>query len=566
MKKIICFIFIVSLISCKYDLKRDENLVKIYQDDQGFLYKIGDNPLWAAKNFDVRNWSIEKTIPKKDQIFWARKVIKLVKPTDSLELVGININTYGDYQIFWDGILIGQNGNPGNELAQKKTGKTSENFLIPSSLLDSGSHTLALRMSQLYEKGALRGTYTHIKNYKKLTTNHLKNTIYINLLAGAFLLATIYCFFLYISDRKNYTMLLFSISSFLFFLLIIIEYLKFYVPIHYSNFTLRLEIIGYLTLFISFLVPYYFAIQFSFPYRKWFFIFYSIILFWIYNFYSISYDYTALFLSQMMWLSSTIIISFAIYKKQKAAIIVLIGLLLSFTVYKISIYDVSLFVSFGIISLCMFYILSVKLKEQRLAYENSLVQSTRLKLALLKKSIQPHFLMNTLTSLIDWVEEAPEKGVQFIEALAEEFDLLNQVENQTLIPILQEIKLCKSHISIMKYRKEIDYVWEDEGINENIKQEIPPAVIHTLLENSITHCLPLENNSMRFKLIANTTETSQKYTFLTFGKVRNQQKNTSDGTGFKYIKARLNESYSNHWEFSSQPTNEGWINTITIQK
>jgi len=150
--------------------------------------------------------------------------------------------------------------------------------------------------------------------------------------------------------------------------------------------------------------------------------------------------------------------------------------------------------------------------------------------------------------------------------LAEEFDVLNQVENETLIPIAQEIKLCKSHISIMRFRKEIDYIWEDEGINENIEQLIPPAVIHTLLENSITHCLPSDENSMRFKLIAFTTKNTQEYTFLTFGNIRNQQKKTSDGTGFKYIKARLTESYGDDWTFTSEPTNEGWKNTITIQK
>ena len=85
--------------------------------------------------------------------------------------------------------------------------------------------------------------------------------------------------------------------------------------------------------------------------------------------------------------------------------------------------------------------------------KNSLVQSTRLRLELLKKNIQPHFLMNTLTSLIDWIEETPKKGVLFIEALAKEFDLLNQIENQTLIPVSQEIALCRAHLEIMEYRE-----------------------------------------------------------------------------------------------------------------
>ncbi|OSY88288.1 hypothetical protein WH52_05815 [Tenacibaculum holothuriorum] len=557
MKKLLFLTITFLCISCNHEIKQD------YAEISGsIVFKTGDNISWANHNFNDSNWSNEKEIPKNEEIFWARKKVSIKTPIDSLQAIGLGINTFGAYEVFWDGVLIGKNGTPGNE--SNKIGVVTQNFLIPNHLLRTGEHTIALRMSQRYEKEHLRGIYAYIYDYKKLVTNKLKDTIYINLLAGAFLLTTIYYFFLYISDRKQYTMLLFSLSSSLFFLLIIAEYIKFYIPIHYSNFILRLRIIGLLTLFISFLVPYYFAVQFSFPYRKWFFTVYGLLLIWAYLFYSHSYDYTAIFLAQMMWLSSTLIICFAIFKKQKNAVIVLIGLLLSFTVYKISIFDVSLFVSFAIISLCMFYLLSVKLKEQRLAFEHSIAESTRLKYELLKKKIQPHFLMNTLTSLIDWVEEAPNKGVEFIEALADEFDLLNQVENETLIPISQEIQLCKSHLNIMKFRKEIDYIWQDEGVKNDTFQMIPPAVIHTLLENGITHCLPLENNSMRFKLIVTAHNKQATYTFLTYAKVRNAQKNTSDGTGFKYIKARLTENYGDNWEFNSESTESGWKNVITI--
>ncbi|WP_199852754.1 histidine kinase, partial [Aquimarina sp. Aq78] len=159
------------------------------------------------------------------------------------------------------------------------------------------------------------------------------------------------------------------------------------------------------------------------------------------------------------------IVVFGIYKRMKGAIIVLLALLICALINAITYYDISLFAGFGIILLSMFYILSVRTKEQRLAYEESLVQSTRLRLELLKKNIQPHFLMNTLTSLIDWVEESPQKGVAFIEALAQEFKLFNQIENQTLIPIGQEIELCRSHLDIMEYRKEIKYHWEEENID-----------------------------------------------------------------------------------------------------
>ena len=65
--------------------------------------------------------------------------------------------------------------------------------------------------------------------------------------------------------------------------------------------------------------------------------------------------------------------------------------------------------------------------------------------------------MNTLTSLMGWIEESPKDSVQFIEALSKEFEIMSDIAEKKLIPIQQEIDLCRYHIEIMKYRKEVDY-------------------------------------------------------------------------------------------------------------
>ncbi len=559
------FIYLLSFLiftSCYY---KEEHEERIFSTSKTVSIK-GDNPIYATKNFDDTNWNTKKIEGNGDEIFWSRKKIEITQQIQNHKVTGILVFAFGAYTIYWDGVLIGKNGNPGFESSAKKTGSFMETYVIPTHLLEKGQHSLALKRSKIFGKDDERDVDIYIGDYKRLVKQPLLNAVLINILTGAFLVTAIYYFLLYINDRKKYELLLFSIASLLFFLLSIMEYLKFYMPIHYSHFYLRLQVIGVLVLLISFLVPYYFSIQFPFKKRNLFMWIYIVLLLGVFIYFTGEYDLTALLLGQMMWFSSTIIIIYAIYKKQKTAIVILIGLLLSFIVFKTSIYDISLFVSFGILLFCMFYILSDKLKDKRLAFEQSIAQSTRLKYELLKKKIQPHFLMNTLTSLIDWVEEAPEKGVEFIEALAEEFDLLNQVENEKLISISQEIKLCKSHINIMKYRKEIDYIWKDEGINESENQRIPPAVIHTLLENGITHCLPLDNNIMQFKLSVKSSVKELNYTFITFGKVRSKTKKNTGGTGFKYIKARLKESYGNQWEFTSNEIENGWKNRITIYK
>ena len=114
----------------------------------------------------------------------------------------------------------------------------------------------------------------------------------------------------------------------------------------------------------------------------------------------------------------------------------------------------------------------------------------------------------------------------------------------------------------MTYRKETKYTWEDEGIDP--EQKIPPAILHTLLENGITHNLPIQDNSIRFKLIYEATRDCRQYTFLTFAAGLRNDSSTTEGTGLKYIKARLTESYQSNWDLISEPFSDGWKNVIKI--
>jgi len=528
------------------------------------VFRVGDQQEWAAPDWNDQGWGKRIGLVTEGKMYWSRTKINVLKAPESLHPYGIQLDVYGEYEVFWDGVLIGQNGNPGQEAILQPEGKMWASFSIPTHLTEEGEHLLAIR-SSLYYFPDHYGIYgLKMDNYDDLLNDRLIESSYMHLFAGAFLIASFYFLFLFLSNKKEYATLIFSISCFLFFALILAEFMKAYVPIHYSLHVVRLQIIGTLMLGISFLIPFYFSMQFPFPKRKLLLTIYAGVLLFIFlSKPNHVFELTANNMALSMWLFSFGIVVFGVYKRMKGARLVLLTFLISVPIGFVTPFNKSLFAGFSLILLGMFYLLSLRIKEQRLAYENSLVQSTRLRLELLKKNIQPHFLMNTLTSLIDWVEESPKKGVLFIEALAKEFDLFNQVENQKLIPITQEIALCRTHLEIMEYRKEINYSWQEEGIDD--KQKVPPAILHTLLENGITHSLPLKDNSIKFKLIYEANSHYRCYTFLTFAAVVERTTNNSEeGTGLKYIKARLTESYHSKWDLTSEPTNHGWKNTIKI--
>lgn len=498
-----------------------------------------------------------------EAIFKVQIPVRLIKRDNNAGPLGLQVNGFGAFDVYWDGVFVGRNGKMAKPNQLEIPGNETTYYQIPEKRANIGKHIVTIIGTQTQWREAKRGIDIRLESYLRLHRAPLIVMSFMNLMAGAFLIAAIYYFFLYInSTRKETTVLLFAIICLLFFCLLIIEYVKFYINIPYTQFYTRLEIVGWLTFAISILVPWYFMLQFEFEKKRLYLLllFTALIAIYILNYHH--YDLTAILFSDAMWLMSMVIASNAAARRVKGGLIVVLGLAASVAVNYFLFYDFGLFIAFTIIVLCMLYLHTIRAKAIEEAHNASLLLSSRLQLELIKKNIQPHFLRNTLTSLIDWVEESPKEGVVFIRALADEFDIMNAISEETLIPIREEIDLCRKHLEVMSFRKEVCYDWEEKNIDEN--EEIPPAIIHTIVENGITHSLPPKQGCILFCLSFTKEKNYKEYALLTVAKNRKTRKDKSSGTGFKYIKARLNESYGNHWQFDSHEVEEGWLSTIKI--
>ncbi|MBB6499924.1 histidine kinase [Pedobacter cryoconitis] len=534
----------------------------IRNDDPSPLYHTGDDPAWAAKNYKDNSWSQTRGNTA-DKVFWSRTHLDLRQVENELLPLGLQIESFGAFEVYWDGVLIGKNGRVLENGKPELPGTESSYYRIPDSLITPGLHTVAMRTSQFSHPGMQRSISFKIEEYTALLTRPLITMSYMNLMAGAFLTASVYYFFLYLNSRRRQRdILIFGTICLLFFTLLIMEYLKFHVIIPYSDFFIRLEIIGWLTFANALLVPWYFIIQFNFRRGAWLMAALLLTLLLLYGLNYGHYDLTARLYSLAMLITSFIVVLNGIIQKEKGGFIVLAGLLVSTLVNKLVVYDYGLFISFTVIVLCMLYLHSIRASVIEAEHQNAVLLSSRLQLELLKKNIQPHFLRNTLTSMMDWVEESPKEGARFIQALASEFDIMNEISEMTLIPIGKELELCRQHLSVMGFRKEINYIWEQTFIDET--QLIPPAIIHTLLENGITHSAPLAGNTIKFILRYSISKEIHQYVFETIAENRQVLTDRAGGNGFKYIRARLTESYRQNWTFDSHATETGWTSTIQI--
>ena len=528
------------------------------------VYRPGDDPRWAAPQYDEAGWQTERDTTHRG-VFWVRRKIILLQ-RDTTQPLGLQLRAFGAFEVYWDGVLISRNGQLGSPTAGPEVPGTEISYhLVPDSLAGLGWHQLALRATQTYLRDDRHFVGVKLRSYPRLLREPLIVTAFVNLMAGALLMAALYYAFLFLNSRqREYGTLIFSIICLLCFALLMAEYAKVYLEIPYSYFNVRLEIIGWLTFAIALLVPLYFAIQFDLRRKGRFTGGLLAVLIAIYLAYYTEYDLTAERLSWAMWAAALLVVVRALRRRAKGSALVLAGLLASAVSSFFLHYDYTLFITYTIIVLCMLYLHSNRVRALDHEREAALLLSARLKLELLKKNIQPHFIKNTLTSLLDWVEESPQQGAVFIQALAREFDLLNHMAEATLIPVSQEIELCQTHLHVMQFRKEIRYELEQSGIDPT--DLIPPAIFHTVLENGITHSLPPPGGCLRFQLSFERTGQHKHYRLLACAPARPAEHGgkAGSGTGFQYIVARLQESYGTGWTFHSAAVPEGWLTSITI--
>ena len=201
-------------------------------------------------------------------------------------------------------------------------------------------------------------------------------------------------------------------------------------------------------------------------------------------------------------------------------------------------------------------------RQQQLVVKQAEVTAARLEAEMIRRNIQPHFLMNSLTAITEWIETAPVEALQFVERLAEEFRSLSKLSSEKLVLLSEEIDLCRIHLDLMGMRQRRKFNLKCSGID--LDETIPPGVFHTLLENAILHNR-YRNPEVRFDLAFSNTPKMKSYILTAPMGESTQHSEISTGKGLQYVKSRLEESYPGRWRFSSGQEGDAWVSRISIR-
>jgi two-component system, LytTR family, sensor histidine kinase AlgZ len=104
----------------------------------------------------------------------------------------------------------------------------------------------------------------------------------------------------------------------------------------------------------------------------------------------------------------------------------------------------------------------------------------------LQARIRPHFLFNSINAVLSIVRTEPKRAEAALEDMADLFRVL-MADNRELVPLAQEIGLCRQYLALEKLRLEdrLHVDWQIDNIPPDAL--IPPLILQPLLENAVYH-------------------------------------------------------------------------------
>lgn len=479
-------------------------------------------------------------------------------------------------QVYVNDQLLFENGKVGHSAQTEITGKNLVRKLVPKHYLLEGNNSVKLLFSNFKSRDAAAIRDLALGNLEEFQDHSFIMSMAPILFSGIFLFAFFVNIALYFSLDRNKVFLVLAFLFLVNFFLVAYEalYWNGLVPsssvIH--SYTLRRGL-EYLVYFLLVLVLYF---EYELKPKN---LLLALSIFLLVSVLVNFTDYSLVLVISFLPFTFSL---FASLKKKKNSYLITLSLLLVFLLNYIDEYNIiedfdfvysnafitSVVYKLDNLGMVVFAIIMIFTSAKGIIFKTNALneahlQLERLEYQFLQKHIQPHFLMNSLMSLQQLITKDTKNARLMIEALSEEFHLLTAMSRKKQVGILEEIDMCKTHLQIMSIQHKADYKMVTKGIKGD--ELIPPAVIHTLVENGITHGYSGNQNAY-FELNKTETETEIQHRLFNDSDLKNVTSKTTTGTGLKYVEARLQECYPNGWQLLSNRVEGGWEVVIKIEK
>ena len=226
-----------------------------------------------------------------------------------------------------------------------------------------------------------------------------------------------------------------------------------------------------------------------------------------------------------------------------------------------------------------FNIMADKLQEQMEEIRRNEREKQKMEKKLLQSQINPHFLYNTLDSIIWMIRSEEYDGAGEMVSLLAKFFRTSLSQGKDMIPLEKELEHATSYLAIQNIRFKDKFEFHVDADQELLKYFCPKLSIQPLLENAIYHGMEgmYEDGEIGIRVYEKDGDikidvsdngpgmTQEKIDYIMHNKVVSSRRGS--GIGVCNVNERIQLIYGKNYGITlSSELDEGTIATITIPK
>ncbi len=172
----------------------------------------------------------------------------------------------------------------------------------------------------------------------------------------------------------------------------------------------------------------------------------------------------------------------------------------------------------------------------------------------LKTQIQPHFLFNTLNSIVSAIKrEKPQVASDMITDLSELLRISLSAADRPMTTLRKELEYVESYLRIEKYRfKDLEVSYDVAP--ELLDEEVPNFLLQPLVENAIKHGISKQSNARVIEIRVRLEEDHLSLEIYNDGPAFRPER---EGIGLANVKERIQNIYGQVAGFAIFPEREG---------
>lgn len=121
----------------------------------------------------------------------------------------------------------------------------------------------------------------------------------------------------------------------------------------------------------------------------------------------------------------------------------------------------------------------------------------------LKSQINPHFLFNSLNTLVSIIPEQPATATEFVQHLSKVYRYILEMKERQLISLKQELDFIRSYIFLLQIRFPTNLVIHIRIEAQDERALLIPLALQPLIENAIKHNIISQSHPLHLSIYCN---------------------------------------------------------------